>query len=231
MCSSDLVLIDQGSSRLQKLEPFAPWDGKDYIDLPIMVKAKGKCTTDHISPAGAWLSFRGHLDRLSDNLLLGAVNAFSGEVGKGKNSLDNNIESFPAIARQYKAKGIKWIIIGDTNYGEGSSREHAALTPRFLGCGAVISKSFARIHETNLKKQGILALTFSNPSDYDKIRETDRISLIELDKIQQGKPVKCLVKHADGNKDEILLSHTFNSAQIEWFRQGSALNVLRSKSK
>ena len=225
------VLIDQGSSRLQKLEPFAPWDGKDYIDLPIMVKAKGKCTTDHISPAGAWLSFRGHLDRLSDNLLLGAVNAFSGEVGKGKNSLDNNIESFPAIARQYKAKGIKWIIIGDTNYGEGSSREHAALTPRFLGCGAVISKSFARIHETNLKKQGILALTFSNPSDYDKIQETDRISLIELDKIQQGKPVKCLVKHADGNKDEILLSHTFNSAQIEWFRQGSALNVLRSKSK
>ena len=196
-----------------------------------MVKAKGKCTTDHISPAGAWLSYRGHLDKLSDNLLLGAVNAFSGDIGKGKNVFNNEIESFPAIARQYKSRGIKWIIIGDTNYGEGSSREHAALTPRFLGCGAVIAKSFARIHETNLKKQGLLALTFSNSSDYDKIQETDRLSLVDLDKLAQGKHVKCIISHDDGKNEEILLSHTFNSSQIEWFRQGSALNVLRNKNK
>jgi aconitate hydratase len=225
------VIIDPNSSRLQKLDPFVPWDGKDYVNLPIMVKAKGKCTTDHISPAGAWLSYRGHLDKLSDNLLLGAVNAFSGEVGKGKNALDGTLESFPSIARKYKAQGLKWVIIGDTNYGEGSSREHAALTPRFLGCGAVIAKSFARIHETNLKKQGLLALTFSNVADYDKIQESDRLSLVELDKIEQGKPVKCIITHADGKKEEISLLHTFNSSQIEWFRQGSALNVLRNKNK
>jgi aconitate hydratase len=225
------VVIDPNSSRLQKLEPFLPWDGKDYADLPIMVKAKGKCTTDHISPAGAWLSYRGHLDKLSDNLLLGAVNAFSGDVGKGKNALDGTVESFPSIARKYKAKGLKWVIIGDTNYGEGSSREHAALTPRFLGCGAVIAKSFARIHETNLKKQGLLALTFSNPADYDKIQESDRLGFAELNKLEQGKPVKCIITHSDGKKEEILLSHTFNSSQIEWFRQGSALNVLRNKNK
>ena len=225
------VIIDPNSSRLQKLEPFTQWDGRDYLELPIMVKAKGKCTTDHISPAGAWLSYRGHLDKLSDNLLLGAVNAFSGDIGKGKNVFNNEIESFPAIARQYKSRGIKWIIIGDTNYGEGSSREHAALTPRFLGCGAVIAKSFARIHETNLKKQGLLALTFSNSSDYDKIQETDRLSLVDLDKLAQGKHVKCIISHDDGKNEEILLSHTFNSSQIEWFRQGSALNVLRNKNK
>lgn len=225
------VLIDPASSRLQKLEPFTPWDGKDYVDLPIMVKAKGKCTTDHISPAGAWLSFRGHLDKLSDNLLLGAVNAFSGEVGKGKNMLNGTTESFPIIARQYKARGLKWVIIGDTNYGEGSSREHAALTPRFLGCGAVIAKSFARIHETNLKKQGLLALTFSNPADYDKIQESDRLSLVDLSRLEQAKPVKCTVTHSDGKTEEILLSHTFNSSQIDWFKQGSALNVLRNKNK
>lgn len=225
------VLIDPNSTRLQKLEPFAPWDGKDYLNLPIMVKAKGKCTTDHISPAGAWLSYRGHLDRLSDNLLLGAVNAFSGDVGKGKNVLTNSVESFPSIARQYKAKGLKWVIIGDTNYGEGSSREHAALTPRFLGCGAVIAKSFARIHETNLKKQGLLALTFSNPADYDKIQETDKLSFLDLSKLEQGKPVRCVITHSSGTKEDILLSHTFNSSQIDWFRQGSALNVLRNKNK
>lgn len=225
------VLIDPSSTRLQKLEPFAPWDGKDYLDLPIMVKAKGKCTTDHISPAGAWLSYRGHLDRLSDNLLLGAVNAFSGDVGKGKNVLTNSVESFPSIARQYKAKGLKWVIIGDTNYGEGSSREHAALTPRFLGCGAVIARSFARIHETNLKKQGLLALTFSNPADYDKIQETDKLSFLDLNKLEQGKPIRCVITHSNGAKEEILLSHTFNSSQIDWFRQGSALNVLRNKNK
>ncbi|HEX9846468.1 MAG TPA: aconitate hydratase [Candidatus Nitrosotenuis sp.] len=223
------VLIDKNSTRLQVLEPFEKWDGLDYVELPIMVKAKGKCTTDHISPAGPWLMYRGHLDKLSDNLLLGAVNAFSGEVGKGKNILNDNIESFPNIARQYKAKKMRWVIIGDNNYGEGSSREHAALTPRYLGCAAVISKSFARIHETNLKKQGVLALTFSNPADYDKIQETDRLSLLELSKLEQGRPVKCIITHADGSKEEIQLLYSYNSAQLEWFRKGSALNVLRSK--
>ena len=223
------VLIDKNSTRLQKLEPFSKWDGNDYLGMPIMVKAKGKCTTDHISPAGAWLSYRGHLDKLSDNLLLGAVNAFNNEVGRGKNTLNNAIESLPSIARQYKAKGIRWVIIGDNNYGEGSSREHAALTPRFLGCGAVIAKSFARIHETNLKKQGLLALTFSNPTDYDKIQESDTLDLVELNKLQHGTPVKCIISHVNGTKEEILLSHSYNSAQIEWFKEGSALNVLRSK--
>jgi len=223
------VLIDKNSTRLQVLEPFEKWDGQDYTELPIMVKAKGKCTTDHISPAGPWLMYRGHLDKLSDNLLLGAVNAFSGEVGKGKNILNDNIESFPNIARQYKAKKMRWVIIGDNNYGEGSSREHAALTPRYLGCAAVISKSFARIHETNLKKQGVLALTFSNPADYDKIQETDRLSLLELSRLEQGRPVKCTITHVDGSKEEIQLSHSYNAAQLEWFRKGSALNVLRSK--
>ncbi|MEW6042832.1 MAG: aconitate hydratase [Thermoproteota archaeon] len=223
------VVIDKNSTRLQKLEPFEPWDGRDYEDLPVMVKAKGKCTTDHISPAGPWLMYRGHLDKLSDNLLLGAVNAFTGEVGKGKNMLNKQIESFPHIARQYKAKGMRWVIIGDNNYGEGSSREHAALTPRFLGCAAVIAKSFARIHETNLKKQGILALTFSNSADYDKIKESDRLSLVNLGKMEQGKPIKCIITHDDGSKEEILLAHSYNAAQIEWFRKGSALNVLRLK--
>jgi aconitate hydratase len=157
------------------------------------------------------------------------VNAFSGEVGKGKNMLNNNVESFPHIARQYKAKGMRWVIIGDNNYGEGSSREHAALTPRYLGCAAVIAKSFARIHETNLKKQGILALTFSNSADYDKIQETDKLSLVELHTLEQGRPVKCIITHANGSKEVIQLLHSYNSAQLEWFREGSALNVLRSK--
>lgn len=225
------VIIDKNSKRLQLLEPFTKWDGKDYLDLPIMVKAKGKCTTDHISPAGAWLSFRGHIDNLSDNMLLGAVNAFNDEVGKGRNILNNSLESFPQIARQYKAKGLKWIIVGDNNYGEGSSREHAAMTPRYLGCGAVITKSFARIHETNLKKQGILALTFSNPLDYDKIREDDKLSLVELNKMAEGKPVTCLIKHSDGKSEQIFLNHSYNKSQIEWFKAGSALNVLRQKQQ
>jgi len=223
------VIIDPNSKRLQLLEPFSKWDGKDFEEIPIMVKAKGKCTTDHISPAGAWLSLRGHLNNLSDNMLLGAVNAFNDKVGEGKNILNNEIESFSKIARQYKENQMRWVIIGDNNYGEGSSREHAAMTPRFLGCAAVITKSLARIHETNLKKQGILALTFSNPDDYEKILEDDKISLVELNDIQPGKQVKCIISHADGNKDEILLNHSYNKAQIEWFKSGSALNVLRNK--
>ncbi|MGY5152249.1 MAG: aconitate hydratase [Candidatus Nitrosopumilus sp. bin_6a] len=223
------VIIDPNSKRLQKLEPFSKWDGNDFEELPIMVKAKGKCTTDHISPAGAWLSLRGHLDNLSDNMLLGAVNAFNDEVGKGKNVLNNELESFSKIARQYKEKQMRWVIIGDNNYGEGSSREHAAMTPRYLGCAAVITKSLARIHETNLKKQGLLALTFSNPDDYEKILEDDKISLVDLNNLQPGKQVKCIITHNDGNKEEILLNHSYNQAQIEWFKAGSALNVLRNR--
>ncbi len=225
------VIIDPNSKRLQRLEPFSKWDGNDYEEIPIIIKAKGKCTTDHISPAGAWLSLRGHLENLSDNMLLGAVNAFNDEVGKGKNILNGQIELFSTIARQYKENKMPWIIVGDNNYGEGSSREHAAMTPRYLGCAAVIAKSFARIHETNLKKQGILALTFSNPNDYDKIQEDDRVSLLGLNNLEPQKPVTCVLLHNDGNKDEISLVHSYNNSQIEWFKAGSALNVLRNKQQ
>ncbi len=225
------VIIDPNSKRLQRLEPFSKWDGNDYEEIPIIIKAKGKCTTDHISPAGAWLSLRGHLENLSDNMLLGAVNAFNDEVGKGKNILNGQIELFSTIARQYKENKMPWIIVGDNNYGEGSSREHAAMTPRYLGCAAVITKSFARIHETNLKKQGILALTFSNPNDYDKIQEDDRVSLLGLNNLEPQKPVTCVLLHNDGNKDEISLDHSYNNSQIEWFKAGSALNVLRNKQQ
>ena len=223
------VKIDSDSKRLQRLEPFSKWNGNDFEKLPIMVKAKGKCTTDHISPAGAWLSLRGHLDNLSDNMLLGAVNSFNDEVGHGKNFLNNQLESFSKIARQYKENQMRWVIIGDNNYGEGSSREHAAMTPRYLGCAAVITKSLARIHETNLKKQGVLALTFSNPDNYDKILEDDKISLTNLDELEPQKQVKCIISHNDGTKEEISLNHSYNKSQIEWFKAGSALNVLRNK--
>jgi len=228
--SNTPVVIDPNSKRLQRLEPFTKWNGSDFVELPIMVKAKGKCTTDHISPAGAWLSLRGHLDNLSDNMLLGAVNAFNDEVGQGKNILNNKIESFSKIARQYKQQGFNWVIIGDNNYGEGSSREHAAMTPRYLGCVAVITKSLARIHETNLKKQGVLALTFSEPDDYEKILENDKISLINLNELQPGKQVTCTITHNNESKEQILLNHSYNKSQIEWFKHGSALNVLRNKT-
>ena len=222
------VIIDPNSKRLQRLESFLKWNGKDFEEIPIMVKAKGKCTTDHISPAGAWLSLRGHLDNLSDNMLMGAVNAFNDEVGQGKNILNNQLEPFSKIARQYKEKEMSWVIIGDNNYGEGSSREHAAMSPRYLGCVAVITKSLARIHETNLKKQGILALTFNNPDDYNKILEDDKISLIDLNDLEPHKQVKCIISHSDGSKEEILLNHSYNKSQIEWFKAGSALNVLKN---
>jgi len=224
------VIIDPHSSRLQKLEPFPQWDGNDFEKLPILVKVKGKCTTDHISPAGPWLMYRGHLDKISDNLLLGAVNAFhEDQVGKGNNIFTGKIELLAHIAREYRSRGMRWMIIGDSNYGEGSSREHAAMTPRYLGCCAVIAKSFARIHETNLKKQGILALTFVNPTDYDKILEDDRLSLLDLKNLQEGKPVKCIIHHSNGTDDEILLKHSDNISQIEWFKAGSALNLMRTK--
>ena len=214
------VIIDPSSKRLQRLAPFEKWHGNDFVELPIMVKAKGKCTTDHISPAGAWLSLRGHLDNLSDNMLLGAVNAFNDQVGNGKNILNNEIEPFSKIARQYKQQSLNWVIIGDNNYGEGSSREHAAMTPRYLGCVAVITKSLARIHETNLKKQGVLALTFNDPNDYEKILEDDKISLINLENLEPQKQVTCVITHSDGNKEEILLNHSYNESQIQWFRHG-----------
>ncbi|MDE1724635.1 MAG: aconitate hydratase [Thaumarchaeota archaeon] len=223
------VIINPTSGRLQKLVPFQKWDGKDFVELPLLLKAKGKCTTDHISPAGAWLSLRGHIDKISDNIFLGAVNAFTNDIGKGKNQLTGNTESFPVIARQYKQNGLRWIVIGDNNYGEGSSREHAAMSPRYLGCAAVIARSFARIHETNLKKQGVLALTFVNSSDYDKIQESDKISILGLSNMQPGQNIKCVLHHKDGTKDEIALKHSYNDFQIKWFKAGSALNILREK--
>jgi len=223
------VAINPKSDRLQELKPFEPWDGEDFLDMPILVKAKGKCTTDHISMAGPWLKYRGHLDHISDNLLLGAMNAFTGEVGKGLNVLTGETAvSFPKIARDYKAQGVSWVIVGDENYGEGSSREHAAMEPRFLGCRAVIVRSFARIHETNLKKQGVLPLVFSNPADYDKISEMDRVSLIGLKHLQPGKPVVAKITHKDGASETLELSHSLTDEQIAWFRAGSALNKIGS---
>ena len=226
------VILKENSERLQRLESFSEWDRQDLQKLPILAKAKGKCTTDHISPAGLWLMYRGHLDKISDNLLLGAINAYHDqEVGRGKNILSGEIESFPHIAREYKNRGMKWIIIGDSNYGEGSSREHAAMTPRYLGCAAVISRSFARIHETNLKKQGILALTFKDFADYARILEDDRISLIGLKELSAGKPVTCILHHNDGTEEVLSLQHSYSESQLEWFRSGSALNILRSLTR
>jgi aconitate hydratase len=223
------VVIREDSDRLQKLEPFPAWDGRDFEDLAILAKVAGKCTTDHISPAGAWLMYRGHLDKISDNLLLGAVNSFNGKIGFGKNVFTNQIGSFPEIARIYRNQGIKWIIIGDMNYGEGSSREHAAMSPRYLGCVAVIARSFARIHETNLKKQGVFAATFANKSDFEKIREDDRVSIHGLSRLEPGKPLECILHHGNQGIETIWLQHSYNEAQIEWFKMGSALNIIRSR--
>jgi aconitate hydratase len=198
--------------------------------MPVLMKTKGKTTTDHISPAGPWLNLRGHLDKFSDNMFMGATNAFTGEAGKGKNILTGETGlAIAKIARAYKSNGIKWVVIGDHNYGEGSSREHAALSPRLLWGVAVIARSFARIHESNLKKQGLLALTFQDPTDYDRIREDDRISLVGLAVMAPGMPVECVVRHADGTRETLLLSHSFGASQLEWFRAGSALNLFHDK--
>lgn len=222
------IRIDPKSERLQALHPWPAWDGADFAEMPVLAKAKGKTTTDQISPAGPWLSLRGHLDRFSDNMLSGGVNAFTGQRGKGLNVLNGREdEDFSAIARQYRAAGLRWVIVGDTNYGEGSSREHAALSPRLLGGAAVIARSFARIHETNLKKQGLLALTFSSPADYERVRADDRVSLIDLQKMAPGKSVTCRLAHADGTVEELALKHSFTAEQLAWFRAGSALNVMR----
>jgi aconitate hydratase len=220
------IEIPQNSERLQVLGPFVAWDGKDFIDLPILVKTKGKTTTDHISPAGPWLRFRGHLDKISDNMFLGATNAFTGETGKGVNPLTGaTSQPFAKIARELKAAGVQWIVIGDENYGEGSSREHAAMSPRYLGCAAVIVRSFARIHETNLKKQGVLPLTFADPADYDRFEQGDRVSITGLYTLEPGKPVTVQIKKPDGRVVTIQARHSLTREQIAWFRAGSALNA------
>ena len=227
--SSIELQIDPNSERLQVLKPWPAWDGNDFKDLRVLVKAQGKCTTDHISPAGPWLRYRGHLDKFSDNMFMGATNAFASEAGKGLNVLTGERgQALSQIARHYKAQGVKWVVIGDSNYGEGSSREHAALSPRLLGGAAVIVRSFARIHESNLKKQGLLPLAFEDPADYDRILDDDRISLLGLKDLGPGKPVRCVLKHADGTEAIINLRHTLNGGQIAWFKAGSAMNHIKN---
>ncbi|KAI0369242.1 aconitate hydratase [Pilatotrama ljubarskyi] len=221
------VAIDPKSERLQVLKPFPPWDGKTPTDLPILIKVKGKCTTDHISAGGPWLKYRGHLENISQNCLIGAINAENGEANKVKNQITGEYGPVPQTAAYYRDHGIKWVVVGDHNYGEGSSREHAALEPRFLGGLAIITRSFARIHETNLKKQGMLALTFVNPEDYDKVRPSDRVDILGLESFAPGKNLTMVLKHEDGSKEEIPLAHSFNEGQIEWFKAGSALNLVR----
>ena len=224
--SSIDIVVDPDSERLQLLQPFPEWDGNDYVEVPVLMKVKGKCTTDHISPAGPWLRYRGHLDKFSDNLLMGAANAYTGEAGTGKNLLTGETgRAISKTARHYQKKGLRWVIIGDSNYGEGSSREHAAMSPRLLGGAAVIARSFARIHESNLKKQGLLPFTFRDPGDYDRIHEDDRISLLGLANLSPGEPVACVVHHSDGATETLELEHSFGAKQVEWFKAGSALNL------
>eukprot|EP01095_Lingulamoeba_sp_RSL-Kostka_P014662 TRINITY_DN6499_c0_g1_i1.p1 TRINITY_DN6499_c0_g1~~TRINITY_DN6499_c0_g1_i1.p1 ORF type:complete len:780 (+),score=356.72 TRINITY_DN6499_c0_g1_i1:20-2359(+) len=228
--SDDVTVdVDEDSDRLQLLTPFKAWDGKSLDDLKILIKAKGKCTTDHISMAGPWLKYRGHLDNISNNMLIGAVNSDNDETNTIYNRLTNEWDNVPGTARQYKAANVGWVVIGDTNYGEGSSREHAALCPRHLGGKAIIVKSFARIHETNLKKQGMLPLTFANPDDYDRINSEDVVSIKGLESFQPGTPLTLVVQPPNSDSYEITLNHTFNSQQIEWFKAGSALNYLKQK--
>lgn len=222
------VVVAPTSDRLQLLEPFAPWDGNDYSDLPVLMKAQGKCTTDHISAAGPWLKYRGHLENISGNLFAGAVNAFDDAVGVGLDTTDGDRRTYPEIARRYHEAGVRWVAIGDRNYGEGSSREHAAMEPRFRNGVAVIARSFARIHETNLKKQGLLPLTFADPNSYEQIGEEDRIAICDLPPVP-GKNVRCVGTRPDGSTYEFETTHTFSPEQVEWFIAGSALNIVRAK--
>ena len=225
--SSVEVTVDAESKRLQLLSPFKPWDGKNITGAKLLIKAKGKCTTDHISMAGPWLRFRGHLDNISNNTLTGAINAFNESTDKVKNQLTGEYGGVPDTQRAYKAAGIPTIVVGDHNYGEGSSREHAAMQPRHLGVAVVLVKSFARIHETNLKKQGMLGLTFANEADYDKIQEDDTFDFTDLTEFAPGKQLTLLAKHADGSEDTIMTNHTYNDSQIGWFKAGSALNLIK----
>jgi len=228
--SSVVVKVALDSSRLQLLQPFAAWNGENITGAKLLIKAKGKCTTDHISMAGPWLRFRGHLDNISNNMLIGAVNAFNEQANKVKNQLTGEYGEVPAVQRAYKAAGLATIVVGDQNYGEGSSREHAAMEPRHLGVKAVIVKSFARIHETNLKKQGMLGLTFANEADYDKIQEDDTFNFIDLNGFAPGKPLTLEIVHADQTQDTIKLNHTYNQQQIDWFKAGSALDLIRKQN-
>ena len=222
------VSVDPKSERLQILDPFDTYVDRDFVEMPLLLKTKGKTTTDHISPAGFWLRFRGHLDKISDNMFTGATNAFTGERGRTIDQLTGERgQEVPKVARAYKAAGKKWVVVGDENYGEGSSREHAAMSPRYLGAAAIVARSFARIHESNLKKQGVLPLTFADPADYDRVRETDRITLANLRDLATGVPVTAILHHDDGTTGPITLRHTLNQEQIAWFRAGSALNLLR----
>lgn len=225
--SNVVVAVSPDSSRLQLLENFPSWDGKNIMGAKLLIKAKGKCTTDHISMAGPWLRYRGHLDNISNNMLIGAENAFNGKTNAVVNQLTGEIGEVPAVQRAYKAVGVPSIVVGDHNYGEGSSREHAAMEPRHLGVRAVIVKSFARIHETNLKKQGMLGLTFANEADYDKIKEDDTFNFIDLESFSTGKPLTLEIVHSNGVKENILLNHSYNDSQIEWFKAGSALNLIK----
>jgi len=227
--SNVTVAVDPASKRLQLLDPFAAWEGTDLKGLKLLIKAKGKCTTDHISMAGPWLKFRGHLDNISNNMLIGAVNFFNEKTDDIKNQLTGEYGAVPATQRAYKAANIGTIVVGDENYGEGSSREHAAMEPRHLGVRVVLTKSFARIHETNLKKQGMLALTFANKADYDKIQEDDTIDVLGLTTFAPGNPLTLVFHHADGSHDEIIANHTYNQQQIEWFKEGAALNIIRKQ--
>jgi len=220
--------VKPGSERLELLEPFPAWDGADFTGMQVLMKAVGKCTTDHISPAGPWLRYRGHLTNISGNLFIGVNNAFALDPpGSGVDVRDGSIVPLPDLAKAYKEAGIFWVAIGDENYGEGSSREHAAMEPRYMNGRAVIVRSFARIHEANLKKQGVLALTFANPDDYERIRHDDTIDIVGLADLAPGRPVEVRVHHADGTTDTISTTHTMSDEHIAWFRAGSALNVLR----
>ena len=224
------VDVSPDSSRLQLLSPFEPWDGQNITGAKLLIKAFGKCTTDHISMAGPWLRYRGHLDNISNNCLIGAINAFGQATNEVVNQLDGSKDEVPATARAYKAAGVPSIVVGDHNYGEGSSREHAAMEPRHLGVSAVIVKSFARIHETNLKKQGMLGLTFVNESDYDLIKEDDTFNFTDLNEFSAGKAITLEIVHSDGSKDTVSLNHTYNEQQIDWFRAGSALNLIKKQA-
>jgi aconitate hydratase len=224
------VKVNPDSDRIQLLTPFTPWNGNNITGMKLLIKADGKCTTDHISMAGPWLRYRGHLDNISNNCLIGAVNAFGGKTNTVKNQLDGSFGEVPAVQRKYKAAGISTIVVGDHNYGEGSSREHAAMEPRHLGVMVVLVKSFARIHETNLKKQGMLGLTFATESDYDKIQEDDTFNFLDLNSFAADKPLTLEVVHADGSKENIVCNHTYNAPQIEWFKEGSALNLIKKEA-
>jgi len=224
------VAVAPDSKRLQLLEPFAAWEGSDLKGLRLLIKAKGKCTTDHISMAGPWLKYRGHLENISGNLFLGAINAFTGAAGEGVDQLDGQVKAFPEIARHYHEAGQRWVAVGDENWGEGSSREHAAMEPRYRGCVAIIVRSFARIHEANLKKQGVLPLTFADPSTYEAVGQDDRISIVGLADLAPGRPVTCVLHRSDGTTLEFQANHTMSDEHVEWFRAGSALNIIRSRT-